>query len=101
MVKPPIILSKFQWKMMLWDAKQRTQEKLAFDPNRRMLQTIQRQLEFMEQCTQGDRSPTPEEAERVTVGPIAAKNLEEEDEEYATWLKELDYAFRKRWESLP
>jgi Tsi6 len=101
MVKPLIIQSKLQWRMMLDDAIVRTDEKLALDPNREMLKSIREQLRFMKQSTVGDRSPTPEEAEQVTIGPMAAKNLEEEDAEYATWLKELDYAFRKRWRGLP
>ena len=55
----------------------------------------------MDRCTKGGRTPTEEEAERITLGAIAVRNLEEEDPEYADWLKELAYAFRKTWKTLP
>ena len=44
--------------------------------------------------------PSDDEKARVDVGPIAVKNFEDSDEEYADWLKELDYAFH-RLEQLP
>jgi hypothetical protein len=98
---PPTIQSKGQWRLMLEDARRRTDEMLAFDPNRTMMKVIRAQLDFMEQCVQGGRNPTKEEADRITLGPIAVKNLEEEDPEYARWLKALDYAFDVTWKSLP
>jgi hypothetical protein len=94
------VQSKGQWYLLLEDARRRTDEKLAFDPDRSMLKVIRAQLDFMEQCVQGGRNPTAEEAGRITVGAIAVKNLEEEDPEYADWLKELAYSFRKTWKSL-
>ena len=54
----------------------------------------------MQQCVAGNRSPLPDEIERVDVGPIAVRNFEESDAEYASWLQELDYAFRN-WKRLP
>jgi hypothetical protein len=97
---PLPIKSKGQWHLMLEDARRRTDEMLAFDPNRDMLKIIRAQLDFMEQCVQGGRNPTEEEANRVTLGPIAVKNLEEEDPEYARWLMKLHYTFSRTWKSL-
>ncbi|NLE87288.1 MAG: hypothetical protein GX607_12915 [Myxococcales bacterium] len=101
MPAPQIIQSKGQWRLMLDDARRRTDEMLAFDPDRDMLKIIRAQLDFMDRCTKGGRTPTEEEAERITLGAIAVRNLEEEDPEYADWLKELAYAFRKTWKTLP
>lgn len=101
MPAPQTIQSKGQWHLMLEDARRRTDEKLAFDPNRTMLKVIRAQLEFMERCVQGGRSPTEEEGDSITIGAIAVKNLEEEDPEYADWLSELAYAFSDTWDSLP
>lgn len=101
MVKPNIIQSKLTWRFMLQDAQKRTDELIQSAPNWDLPQLIKKQLDFMEQCTKGNRSPTPQEADRITIGPIAVKNLEESDPEYATWLKELDYGFRVSWNRLP
>lgn len=101
MAAPPSIQSKAQWWSTLDAARRRTNEKLAFDPDRVMLKVVLAQLEFMEACTREGRSPTGEEADRITVGAIAVKNLDQEDPEYAGWLSELAYAFRKTWSSLP
>ncbi|NLE85158.1 MAG: hypothetical protein GX607_02050 [Myxococcales bacterium] len=95
------VQSKGQWYLLLEDARRRTDEKLAFDPDRTMLKVIRAQLDFMEQCTKGGRNPTKDETDRITLGPIAVKNLEEEDPEYADWLKELDYTFCVTWKTLP
>ncbi|MCB9589698.1 MAG: hypothetical protein H6718_30065 [Polyangiaceae bacterium] len=101
MVKPNIIQSKLTWRFMLQDAQKRTDDMLKVDPDWQLAKVIKRQLDFMEQCTKGNRAPTPEEADRITIGPIAAKNFEVSDPEYATWLKELDYGFRVSWNRLP
>ncbi len=101
MVKPNIIQSKLTWRFMLQDAQKRTDDMLKADPSWHMAVVIKRQLDFMEECTKGSRSPTAEEADRITLGPIAARNFEESDPEYATWLKELDYGFRVSWNRLP
>ena len=87
---------------MLASAKFRTMEKLAFDPNRGMLKVILTQIEFIENCVQnGARIPTVDESAQITIGAIAVKNLQEEDQEYATWLSEISYAFRKNLKYLP
>ncbi|MBX3184466.1 MAG: hypothetical protein KIT72_02330 [Polyangiaceae bacterium] len=101
MPQPNLIQSKLTWRFMLQDAKKRTEQMLKVDPDWQLAKVISRQLEFMEECTRGERSPTPEEAGRITIGPIGAKNFEESDPEYAQWLGELEYAFRVTWSRLP
>ncbi len=101
MAQPNLIQSKLTWRFVLQDAQKRTEELLKLDPDWHLAKVISRQLEFMEECTRGDRSPTPEEADRITLGPIAVKNFEESDPDYAKWLSALDYAFRVTWSRLP
>jgi hypothetical protein len=48
----------------------------------------------------GGRLPSEEEKAKVTVGPLAVRNLDETDWELSRVLQELDYAFR-RYELLP
>lgn len=100
MPKPQLITTKAVFNVILRDALQRTAEIAKLDPSWDLPQVVRAQLEFMKKATQGNRIPTPDDKDKVDVGPIAVKNFEESDEEYADWLKELDYAFR-RFELLP
>ena len=85
---------------MLEEARLKTQEALAVDPTWSMTNTIQAQLDFMESCVANGRSPTPEEASRISLGVIAVRNLDDSYPEYSSLLKKLSYAF-KRWDKLP
>jgi hypothetical protein len=100
MVKPLLIQSKAKWQDVLQDALDRTHQLEQADPSGSLPKLIRRQLEFMKTTIAAGRAPTPEEAARIDVGPIAVKNFEDTDPPYAEWLMELDYAFR-RWSSLP
>jgi hypothetical protein len=62
--------------------------------------TIVRQLESMQSAIVAGRLPTEEEKAKITVGPLAVRNLDETDWELSRILQELDYAFR-RYELLP
>lgn len=58
-----------------------------------VLRQIAGQLEFMAAATADGRVPTAAERRRTTLGPLAARNLEDSDPEYADTLEELDYTF--------
>lgn len=77
---------------MLEEARLKTQEALAVDPTWSMTNTIQAQLDFMESCVANGRSPTPEEASRISLGVIAVRNLDDSYPEYSSLLKKLSYA---------
>ncbi len=100
MVKPLLITTKAVFQVILRDALARTAEIAKIDPSWDLPAAVRAQLDFMQKATQGNRVPTDDEKARVDVGPLAVRNFEDSDEEYATWLKELDYAFR-RFEQLP
>ena len=99
MVKALLIQSKSIFHVVLRDALARTEQMAQIDSTWNLPGVVRRQLEFMRECVSESRSPLPDEIERVDIGPIAVQNFENSDEEYATWLKELDYAFRN-WASL-
>lgn len=92
------ILSRDAFAQVLDEARRRTQ---ALDPCRvPLLQQIEAQLEFIAQETAGGRVPHEDDRLRTTLGPLAARNLEDIDPEYADQLEELDYTFR-RYPQLP
>jgi hypothetical protein len=64
-----------------------------------LLQVIGAQLDFMRSLTIADGPISEQDRNRVDVGVIAVRNFEDSDPEFADWLKELNYAFR-RWENL-
>ncbi len=93
-----LIVSRDAFADILREATART---IALDPSHwALLRDIQAQLAFMAQTTADGRIPNADERGRTTVGPIAARNLEEMDPIYADQLEELDYAFR-RYHLLP
>jgi hypothetical protein len=61
---------------------------------------IAQQLENMQSAIIEGRMPTEDEKAKITVGPLAVRNLDETDWELSRVLQELDYAFR-RYELLP
>lgn len=92
------IVSRDAFAAVLHEATART---LQLDPSRwALLRGIQAQLAFMAQTTADSRIPNADERTRTTVGPIAARNLEDMDPAYADQLEELDYTFR-RYHLLP
>ena len=95
MPKPLIITSRAVFDAVLRDALAKTDDIAKIDPAWTLPQSVKRQLEHMQRCTQHGRNPTDDEKALVDVGPIAVKNFEEGDEQYADWLKELDYAFHR------
>lgn len=92
------IVSLDAFAAVLHEATART---LQLDPSRwALLRGIQAQLAFMAQTTADGRIANADERTRTTVGPIAARNLEDMDPAYADQLEELDYTFR-RYNLLP
>jgi hypothetical protein len=92
------IVSRDAFAAVLYEATTRT---LQLDPSRWvLLRGIQAQLAFMAQTTADGRIPNADERTRTTLGPLAARNLEEMDPAYADQLEELDYTFR-RYHLLP
>ncbi|WAS96592.1 immunity protein Tsi6 family protein [Nannocystis punicea] len=92
------ILSRDAFAEVLAEARRRTR---ALDPSRwPLLRQIEAQLEFIAEQTKHGRVPHEDERLRTTLGPLAARNLEEVDPEYADQLEEIDYTFR-RYPQLP
>ena len=78
-----------------------TARTLQLDPSGwPLLAHLQAQLAFMAQTTANGRIPNADERGSTSIGPIAARNLEEVDPVYADQLEELDYSFR-RYHLLP
>ncbi len=92
------ILSRDAFTEVLGEALRQTR---ALDPScRPLLRQIEAQLEFIAQETAGGRVPHEDDRRRTTLGPLAARNLEDIDPEYADQLEEIDYTFR-RYPQLP
>lgn len=60
-----------------------------------VLRQVDAQLAFMARATAGRRVPPEAERASISLGPLAAKNLEDQDPAYADTLEELDYTFRR------
>jgi hypothetical protein len=99
MARSALIQSKSSWQSVLQRALKQTEEFQRLDPSWSLMKTVRTQLEFMQSRTENGRAPTSEESMSTTIGPIAAKNFETTQPEYAEWLMELDYWFR-RWDSM-
>jgi hypothetical protein len=98
MAEPLRILSRDAFAAVLAEARQRT---LALAPERwPLLQQVSLQLDFMAQKTHEGRTPYEDEYTTTTLGPLAARNLEDLDPHYADTLEQLDYAFH-RYPHLP
>ncbi|MFZ6182411.1 DUF4123 domain-containing protein [Nannocystis pusilla] len=92
------ILSRDAFAAVLSEVRQRTRE---LDPSRwALLQTIAAQLDFIAEKTARGRVPNEDDRARTTIGPLAARHLEQVDFEYADQLQELEYTFR-RYDVLP
>ncbi len=97
---PPLIQNRQSFHEHLEKAYLRSQEKIALNPDWDLPKTIARQLVFMKECTGDEKTPTADEREKPNVGVLAMRNFEESDEEFASWLSGLNYAFR-RYHQLP
>ncbi|MCY0986639.1 immunity protein Tsi6 family protein [Nannocystis sp. ILAH1] len=92
------ILSRDAFAEVLTEARRRTR---TLDPSRwPLLRQIEAQLQFIAEQTKRGRVPHEDDRLRTTLGPLAARNLEDIDPEYADQLEELDYTFR-RYPQLP
>ena len=98
-MKPPLITTKSQFREALQKALPQAREfarALADEPFQK---SVLAQLEFMDRTVAEGRTPTYDEREKINIGVIAMRTLEDSFPEYAKLLSELDYAF-SRWESL-
>ena len=64
------------------------------------LRVVAAQLAFMAEATHRGRVPSPAERARTSLGPIAVREFETTDPDYADRLEELDYTFQ-RYPQLP
>lgn len=64
------------------------------------LRAVAAQLAFMAEKTARGRTPSAPERSQTTLGPIAVREFETSDPEYADRLEELDYTFQ-RYPQLP
>ncbi|HXX65905.1 MAG TPA: immunity protein Tsi6 family protein [Polyangiaceae bacterium] len=98
-MKPNLIQTKVDFRDFLAKAIVKTDEFLKLDASWSILVQVKQQLEFMRQCTDNGRDPLPDEAQKITIGPIAVRNFDDTHPEYAAWLMELDGSFKK-WKNL-
>ena len=94
------IVAKATFGQILERAEKKTASLRAAVPDWGVLDSIEPQLELMRECLDSGRLPSKDEQKSITLGPLAVRNVEDGNPEYADWLKELDYAFR-RFEALP
>jgi hypothetical protein len=99
-MKPLLIVSKSKFLEVLETCLAKARRHVAASPDDSFQKSILAQLEFMALCTAENRIPSPADLERINVGVIAVRTLDDTEPEYASLLSELDYAFR-RWQSLP
>jgi hypothetical protein len=99
MIRPPEIVNKAQLRVVLQDALARTDRNAAAAPSFSLPKVIRPQLELIDKCLKEGRVPTTEERKRMSLGPLSVREIEDADEEYASWLMALSYAFR-HWEQL-
>lgn len=98
MAEPLRILSRDAFAAVLAEARRYT---LALAPERwPLIRQVSLQLDFMAKATLEGRTPYEDEYTTTTLGPLAARNLEELDPQYADTLEQLDYAFH-RYPHLP
>jgi len=98
-VKAPLINSKSKFLEVLHTCLSEARQHAAADPDNSFQKSILAQLEFMARCVTENRVPTLSDLDRINVGVIAVRTLEDTEPVYASQLSELDYAFR-RWQTL-
>ena len=79
---------------MIDKALQMTDERLRTSPLP-MLSSIRTQLQFMKDTVAAGRAPTTDEKNRLTIGVIAARELEQTDSDYAEALSDAVFEFKK------
>jgi hypothetical protein len=99
-MKPPLINSKSKFLEVLHACLSEARQHVAAAPDDSFQESILAQLEFMARCAAENRVPPVSDLDRINVGVIAVRTLEDTEPEYASQLSELDYAFR-RWQTLP
>lgn len=98
-MKPPLIDSKSKFREVLDAALAKARQHVAAERADPFQKSILAQLEFMVRCIAENRAASASELEKINVGVIAVRTLEDSEPEYASMLSELDYAFR-RWAAL-
>lgn len=68
---------------------------LTLDPRWPLRAQVASQLEFMAATTDEGRVPHEDERTRTSLGPLAARNLEESDPAFADQLQQLGYTFHR------
>jgi hypothetical protein len=91
------ILSRDAFAEVLDEARVQTAERPADWP---LIAQIDAQLRFLARATASGRVPSETDRSSISLGILAARNLEETDAAYADALAELDYTFR-RYPQLP
>lgn len=99
-MRPNLIQKKSDFWPVLDDALARIDAIVSADPTWGISQGIKVQLEFMRKALADGRVPTDEEKERINIGVLAVRNLDDADPLLTSWLAELDGAFRE-WEQMP
>jgi Tsi6 len=99
-MKALLITSKSKFVEILQTCLATARQHAAANPDDPFQKSILAQLEFMARCSAEDRPASLADLERINVGVIAVRTLEDTEPEYASLLSELDYAFR-RWQTLP
>jgi hypothetical protein len=99
-MKALLIVSKSKFAEVLQTCLASARRHVAASPDDPFQKSILAQLEFMARCIAEDRVPSLADLERINVGVIAVRTLEDTEPEYASLLSELDYGFR-RWQTLP
>lgn len=70
------------------------------DPASKLPPLIRPQLEFILEHLESGVAPEYADRQRINIGQVAAGNFEDDEPEYARWLKVLNYSVR-RWEQIP
>jgi Tsi6 len=98
-MKPPLIDSKGKFREVLEAALAKARQHVAAGPDDPFQKSILAQLEFMARSTADNLPASQSELEKLNLGVIAVRTLEDTEPEYASMLSELEYAFR-RWPTL-
>lgn len=93
MADSPQIVTRDAFAEVLGEARQRVAQYDAADAP--LIRQIADQLDDMARETADGRTPDDEACDRINLGTLAARNLEESDPALADRLEELDYAYRR------
>lgn len=85
---PSTIPSYSEFATRLADARHKVDQLAAVDPDP-MIQSIRRQLAFVEQWTRGGRRPAQDDLDKLTFGQMASRAVHEVDADLANELYEL------------